>query len=120
MSSQESNPDTTSYDLSRMRDRARDLMLRVESLALTKVNGELDDELRRAAESAAGELARLARLYEDRLGDPAHYVGEEVVAQSPELAEFQEGLTRALNRHNVPAMPSWDAAIDWLAAHGRL
>jgi hypothetical protein len=39
--------------------------------------------------------------------------------EASELAKFQEGLTRALNRHGVPAMPSWDAAIDWLAEHGR-
>jgi len=44
----------------------------------------------------------------------------DAVRRSPHvnLTEFQEGLTRALNRHGVPAMPSWDAAIDWLAEHG--
>jgi hypothetical protein len=35
-----------------------------------------------------------------------------------DLREFQEGLTKALNEHGVPAMPSWREAIDWLAAHG--
>jgi hypothetical protein len=40
------------------------------------------------------------------------------VSEQRALAEFQEGLTRALNEHGVPAMPSWQAAIDWLAEHG--
>lgn len=34
-----------------------------------------------------------------------------------ELREFQEGLTKALNAHGVPAMPSWPEAIDYLARH---
>jgi len=31
---------------------------------------------------------------------------------------FQEGLTAALNAYGVPAMPSWRAAIDYLAENG--
>ena len=35
------------------------------------------------------------------------------------LADFQEALTRALNEAGVPAMPSWQAAIDYLASQPR-
>jgi hypothetical protein len=34
------------------------------------------------------------------------------------LREFQDELTKALNAHGVPAMPSWQDAIDYLATHG--
>lgn len=34
------------------------------------------------------------------------------------LDGFRDGLTKALNDHGVPAMPSWPAAIDYLAEHG--
>jgi hypothetical protein len=32
--------------------------------------------------------------------------------------DFTEELSRALNEHGVPSMPSLRAAIDYLAAHG--
>lgn len=66
--------DTTAYDLSRMRDRAGVITAQVEDLSLSKVNGVLDDELRRAAGAVADALQVLMQMYELRLGEPDSYV----------------------------------------------
>lgn len=97
---------------------SRQLASRAEYLAdadaILRIVGERSpqDEAgrRRYPTILTGEAATAARHAEH--GSPQ---GED---HETGLAEFQEGLTSALNRHGVPAMPSWDAAIDWLAEHG--
>jgi hypothetical protein len=80
---------------------------RAEIEAVAKVLMALPEPTMAAAEPYTVARAMIAAL--DRVRDAR---GDD------EAAEFRDGLTRALNRHGVPAMPSWDAAIDWLAEHG--
>ena len=60
--------------------------------------------------AAVGQMARGAA---ERIRE----LEAEVAAEKERHAEFVEGLTRSLQRRGVPAMPSWEGALDYLQRH---
>lgn len=64
------------YDLSRMRDRAQEIVVAARDLSLSKVGGRRDDDLRMAGEAVASQAETISEHYERRLGGPENYVPE--------------------------------------------